>query len=311
MGIVEAVLIGIVQGLTEFLPISSTAHVRIVPALCGWADPGAAFTAVIQLGTLLAVLIYFWKDLARIFVAWLRGLAGGDAARQLDAKLGWGIFVGTLPIVVLGLLFKTKIENEWRSLQIIAWTLIGLGVLMAVAEKLGSRKRGMDRVTVWDGLIVGFWQALALVPGASRSGSTITGGLFAGLDRATAARFSFLLSVPSILAAAVLALKEHKDVLLGPERTPVLVASAAAFVSGYWAIGFLLKFLQRHPVYAFTAYRLALGLLLLGLLQSGRLGPMTGMPEPSPPASKTRHEAAANPAPHASGHVGRSRLLPS
>lgn len=309
MGIVEAVLIGIVQGLTEFLPISSTAHVRIVPALCGWPDPGAAFTAVIQLGTLLAVLIYFWKDLARIFTAWLRGLAGGAAAKELDAKLGWGIFIGTLPIVVLGLLFKTRIENEWRSLQIIAWTLIGLGLLMAVAERVGSRKRGMDRLTVWDGLIVGFWQALALVPGASRSGSTITGGLFAGLDRATAARFSFLLSVPSILAAAVLALKEHKDVLLGPERMPVVVATLAAFVSGYWAIGFLLKFLQRHPVYAFTVYRVALGLLLLGLLQSGKLSPMTGIAEKAPSGETVRVERPLKPAPNTTHHDGRSRLL--
>ncbi|MCW5942608.1 MAG: undecaprenyl-diphosphate phosphatase [Fimbriimonadaceae bacterium] len=308
MGIVEAVLIGIVQGLTEFLPISSTAHVRIVPALFGWADPGAAFTAVIQLGTLLAVLIFFWKDLARILVAWLRGLAGGAAAKEQDAKLGWGIFIGTLPIVVLGLMFKNRIENEWRSLQIIAWTLIGLGLLMALAEKVGARKRGMERVTVWDGLLIGFWQALALVPGASRSGSTITGGLFSGLDRSTAARFSFLLSVPSILAAAVLALKEHKDVLLGPERTPVLVATLAAFVSGYWAIGFLLKFLQRHSVYAFTVYRVALGLLLLGLLQSGRLSPMTGISD----VPKTKKETARlERSPAAPGHPGRSHLLSS
>lgn len=277
MGVLEAIVLGIAQGLTEFLPISSTAHIRVIPAFFGWADPGAAFTAVIQLGTLLAVLIYFRGDIARIAKAWFRGLTDPVARREQDSKMGWIIALGTIPILVLGLAFKSQIERDWRSLEIIGWTLIGMGLLMGAAERFGPQRRGLDAVTWKDGLWVGIWQSMALIPGASRSGSTITGGLIFGLDRAAAARFSFLLSIPSIFAAGLLSMKEHASALFGAQAIPVLVATVAAFVSGYWAIDFLLKFLARRSVYVFVVYRVVLGVVLLALLRQGVLSPMQGM----------------------------------
>lgn len=278
MDLIQAIILGLVQGATEFLPISSTAHIRVLPALLGWADPGAAFTAVIQMGTLIAVLIYFRRDLWSAFSAWARSFKGGEAARTPEARLGWAIFVGTLPIVAFGFVFKDQIETGLRSLYVIAWTLIGMGVLLAVAEVVGQRKRDLNQVTVSDGLWVGFWQAVALIPGASRSGSTITGGLFGGLDRPTAARFSFLLSVPAILAAGVFSMKEHYAEMSGPLLMPVLVANVAAFISGYAAIAFLIKFLQTHNTFAFVFYRVGLGAVLLFLLNTGRLDPNAGLP---------------------------------
>lgn len=277
MGVLEAIVLGIAQGLTEFLPISSTAHIRVIPAFFGWADPGAAFTAVIQLGTLLAVLIYFRGDIARITKAWFRGLTDPAARIEQDSKMGWTIALGTIPILVLGLTFKSQIEKDWRSLEIIGWTLIGMGLLMGAAERFGPQRRGLDAVTWKDGLWVGIWQSMALIPGASRSGSTITGGLIFGLDRAAAARFSFLLSIPSIFAAGLLSMKEHASALFGAQAVPVLVATVAAFVSGYWAIDFLLKFLARRSVYVFVVYRVVLGIVLLALLRQGVLSPMQGM----------------------------------
>jgi undecaprenyl-diphosphatase len=281
VGLIEAIVLGIVQGLTEFLPISSTAHIRIIPALMGWPDPGAAFTAAIQLGTLLAVLIYFRNDLARAFVGWTRGLRGGEAAQTPEARLGWAIAFGSIPIIVFGVLFKDAIETTLRSLYVICATLIGMGLLLWFAEKKGVQARGLDSVRPVEGLAVGLWQAVALIPGASRSGSTMTGALLAGFDRATAARFSFLLSVPSILAAGVYSLVQHRDALLDANTgllVPVLVANAAAFVSGYWAIAFLIRFLQTRSVGIFVIYRVALGLALLGLLAGGVLAPDAGLP---------------------------------
>ncbi len=277
MGVLEAVVLGVAQGLTEFLPISSTAHIRVIPAFFAWPDPGAAFTAVIQLGTLLAVLIYFRQDILRIAKAWFKGLGNSEARRDPDSKMGWIIALGTLPILVLGLAFKDQIEKDWRSLEIIGWTLIGMGLLMGASERFGPQKRGLESVTWKDGLWVGVWQAMALVPGASRSGSTITGGLLFGLDRATAARFSFLLSIPSIFAAGLLSMKEHASALFGAQAVPVLIATVAAFFSGYWAIDFLLKFLARKSVYVFVVYRVILGAVLLILLRQGILSPMQGI----------------------------------
>lgn len=274
MGIVEAIVLGIVQGLTEFLPISSTAHLRVVPTALGWEDPGAAFTAVIQLGTLAAVLIYFWKDLAKIFTAWIRSLRGESS---YEGRLGWAIFWGTIPIVVIGFLAKKHIEGSLRSMTVIASMLIIMGILMFIAEKVGTHKRSSDSLTTRDGLFVGLWQAIALIPGASRSGSTITGALFLGLDRAAAARFSFLLSVPSILAAGIYeAVKERKEIM-GSNLTPTLIATIVSFVVGYAAIAFLMAFLQKRSTLVFVVYRVLLGALLLGLIASGRLDPMVGL----------------------------------
>lgn len=291
MGLVEAVVLGIVQGLTEFLPISSTAHIRIVPSLVGWPDPGAAFTAVIQLGTIVAVIAYFWSDLCRFFTGWLAGMWDRGRRSSLEWRMGWAIVVGTVPIAIFGLLFKDSIEGSLRSLYVIAFALISLGLLMMVAEIVGRRKRPLDDVRLRDGLWVGFWQALALIPGASRSGTTITGGLFAGLDRPTAARFSFLLSVPSIVLAALFNLAEHKDLFLTGEAallTPAIVASFAALVSGYASIAFLLRFLQKHGTWVFVAYRVLLGGLILVLLVTGRLEPLDAAAEPQDEVAATR-----------------------
>ncbi len=270
MGIAEALLLGVVQGLTEFLPISSTAHVRVVPALLGWEDPGAGFTAVIQLGTLLAVILYFRSDLARALGGWLRSFWDVKARSSADARIGWAICAGTVPIVVAGLFFKERIENQWRSLEVVAIALIAVGLLLLAAEELSKHRRGVDETRVRDGFWVGLWQALALVPGVSRSGITIAGALFAGFDRPAAARLSFLLSVPSVVGAAALSAYSHRE-LFQSMLGPILVANVAALASGYAAIAGLLRFLQRHGTYAFIAYRIALGLGLLLALRSGWL----------------------------------------
>lgn len=277
MDLIQAVIYGIVQGLTEFLPISSTAHIRIVPALAGWQDPGAGFTAVIQLGTVLAVLIYFARDLGKAFVGWTKTLTG-QSHDAPEGRMGWAIFLGTIPIVVLGFLGQKWIKGELRSLWVIAGTLIVMGILMAIAEKVASKHRILASVQKKDGIIVGLWQALALIPGMSRSGSTITGALFAGFDRATAARFSFLLSVPSILAAGLKELWGEKHNLLeGSNLTPTIVATVVSFIVGYASIAFFMKFIQKHGIMPFVAYRILLGIVLIVLLMNGTLDPMAGI----------------------------------
>lgn len=259
----QAIVLGIIQGLTEFLPVSSTAHLRIVPALLGWADPGAPFTAVIQLGTLVAVFAYFRRDIAGITRDTLAG----------RSRMGWMIAVGTAPVVVFGLLFRHQIESSLRSLYVIAGAMIGLAVVLALAEWLGTRRRTMEQVGWRDAIVVGCAQAVALIPGASRSGCTITGALFCGLDRASAARFSFLLSLPAVLAAGVF---EFRHALREPAGNPVAlaVATLVSFVVGYASIAFLLGYLKKHSTWLFIVYRLALGAALLALLCAGRLSPI-------------------------------------
>lgn len=278
MDLIQAIALGIVQGLTEFLPISSTAHLRIVPSLLGWPDPGAAFTASIQLGTLGAIVVYFAKDLWSALRGWVASFRGGEAAREPQARIGWAIVLGTIPIGVFGFLFKDAIEGSLRSLYVIAGSLIGMGVLMLLADQFGKRRREISEVGPRDGLWVGLWEAIALIPGASRSGSTITGALIAGFDREAAARFSFLLSVPAILIAAVFSIAEHRDELLGANLAPMLVANVFSFAFGYLSIAFLIRYLQRHGIRAFVLYRLAIGVLLLYLLWTGILTPMDGVP---------------------------------
>jgi undecaprenyl-diphosphatase len=199
----EDIVLGIVQGLTEFLPISSTAHLRIVPAFLGWDDPGAAFTGVTQLGTMVAVLVYFRADLERIAAAWLRSLRDPAARSDPNARLGWYIAIGTVPIAVLGLIFKDQIENGARDLYLIGSALIVLGLVLLAAERVGSHERGIETINTRDGILIGLAQSLALVPGVSRSGATISAGLFAGLKRPDAARFSFLLSVPAVVLSGL------------------------------------------------------------------------------------------------------------
>ncbi len=273
MSLLEAIVLGITQGLTEFLPISSTAHLRIVPAFAGWEDPGAAFTAVTQLGTMTAVLLYFRADLMRIARAWLRSLRDPAARRELDARLGWYILLGTVPIGIFGLAFKDQIENGARDLYLISIALIVLGFVLLWAERVGRKDRQIDDITTRDGITVGLAQALALVPGVSRSGATISAGLFLGLDRTSAARFSFLLSIPAVVLSGML---EFASILNGEEGQhaglgALAVATLLAFVVGYASIAFLLRYLSNHSTIVFVVYRVALGTLVLVLVSSGAI----------------------------------------
>jgi undecaprenyl-diphosphatase len=266
----QAIVEGVVQGLTEFLPISSTAHLRIVPALLGWGDPGAAFTAVVQLGTMAAVLLYFRADLWKIARAWLVGLRDPEARRTLDSRLGWYIVLGTMPIAVLGVLFKDPIENEFRNLYLIGAALIVFGLVMAYVDERSRRERDIDSLDARDGLFVGAAQALALVPGVSRSGATISAGLWRGLERPAAARYSFLLSVPAVVLSGLFELRHIGEGGAAPAGATVL-AVILAFVTGYASIAFLLRYLTHHTLGVFVAYRLVLGTLVIVLAAAGAI----------------------------------------
>jgi undecaprenyl-diphosphatase len=269
----EAVVLGIVQGLTEFLPISSTGHLRIVPAFLGWKDPGAAFTAVTQMGTMFAVLLYFREDLLRITRAWLASLREPVKRRELDARLGWYIVLGTIPIGICGVLFKDQIETGARDLYLIGGALIVLGLILLAAEKVGTRERDVERIRTKDGFAIGMAQALALIPGVSRSGATITAGLFMGLDRTSAARFSFLLSVPAVVLSGLFELGSIISGEEGGDTTALglVLATVLAFVTGYASIAFLLRFLVTHSTLVFVVYRVALGALTIALTASGAI----------------------------------------
>jgi undecaprenyl-diphosphatase len=266
----EAIVLGIVQGLTEFLPISSSGHLRIVPELFGWDDPGAAFTAVIQLGTMAAVVIYFWKDLWRITTAWFASLANAERRQDPDARMGWYLIVATIPIGLLGLAFKDQIETGARDLRLIAFTLIAGGLLLLAAEKVGRRTKTVVDIDTRDGVLIGLAQSAALVPGMSRSGSTITAGLFLGYTREDAARFSFLLSIPAVVLSGLFQLKDigAGD---GPGATATILATVVSFVVGYASIAWLLRYLGGHSTGVFVAYRVALGTLLIVLLATGAI----------------------------------------
>jgi undecaprenyl-diphosphatase len=264
MTTLQALVLGLVQGLTEFIPVSSTAHLRLVPHFLGWGDPGAAFSAVIQLGSLLAVFTYFAADIWRLLLAALSSLRHLNPNHSPDARLAWAIVAGTLPISALGLAFKDFIEGDARQLTIIAIALIALALLLLLAERVGRRTRFMHELGFWQVQFIGLCQALALVPGCSRSGSTIMGGLFLGLRREEAARFSFLLGLPAIGAAGALEFIELlKDGLGEAGLLNLGVGIIAAALSSYLAIGFLLRFLQRHGTHWFAYYRILLGLFIL------------------------------------------------
>jgi undecaprenyl-diphosphatase len=266
----QAIVLGIVQGLTEFLPISSSGHLRIVPALFGWEDPGAAFTAVIQLGTMAAVLLYFRNDLWRIASTWVRSLRRPDLRQELDARMGWYIIAGTVPISIVGLAFSDQIENEARNLYLIGTTLIVLGLILWIADRTAKRERDVTTVTLRDSVIVGCAQALALIPGVSRSGATITAGLLLGFDRASAARYSFLLSVPAVVLSGLFELRkigEEEGAGLGP----TILATIFSFIVGYASIAFLLRWLTSHTMGIFVVYRVALGVLVLALAAAGAI----------------------------------------
>lgn len=280
MSFLHAIIYGLIQGLTEFIPVSSTAHLTIAGRFLGDIrsdDEWTAFIAVIQLGTLVAVILYFWSDIIRIirgFVVANLAIAKKSKIHPSDrdyARLGWLIILGTLPVGVLGLALKKLIEGPFtKDLRVIAGSLIGLAIVLTIAEVVGSQRRDMRNLKVTDALAVGFAQVFSLIPGSSRSGTTITGGLFSGLTRETAARFSFLLSIPAVAASGLLELpKALRSV--NTSWSAVGVATLVSAVSGYLAIAFLLKFLQRHTTFAFVGYRIALGLMLIALLITGRL----------------------------------------
>jgi len=282
MTLTQAIVFGIVQGLTEFLPISSTAHLRIVPALLGWDDPGAAFTAVIQLGTLVAVLLYFSRDIVSMIGGVLGGLRRGKLLETSDARMGWMIVAGTVPVVIVGLLFKKQIETTLRSLYVIAGAMIALAGMLMLAEWSVRRRqrqahalREMNGLGWWDAIVVGCAQCVALIPGSSRSGCTITGGLVMGMSRVTAARFSFLLSLPAVFAAGIFELIHARHDLLATQEHvhDLVIATFVSFVVGYASIAFLLGYLKKHTTWLFIIYRLALGGLLLALLRTGNLTP--------------------------------------
>ena len=275
MGWFEAVVLGVVQGLTEFLPISSSAHLRIVGEVFGWNDPGAAFTAITQIGTEIAVLLYFRRDIGRIIVAWLGSLAGrrkGDP----DARMGWLIIIGSIPIVVLGLLFQDKIETTLRDLRIVAIALVAFSLILYWADRVGAKKRELDQLTVGHGIAFGLAQAMALVPGVSRSGGTITMGLFLGYSRAAAARYSFLLAIPAVLGSGLFQAYEALTGDVAGETVawgPTIVATVIAFAVGLTVIAWLLRYLDRGSFTPFVVYRVLLGLLVLALVGTGVLNP--------------------------------------
>jgi undecaprenyl-diphosphatase len=273
MGWFEAVVLGLVQGLTEFLPISSSAHLRIVGEAFGWKDPGAAFTAITQIGTEAAVLLYFRHDIWRIITAWLGSLAGRRKA-DADARMGWLIIIGSIPIIVLGLLLKDHIETTFRDLRIIAVALILFSLVLYWADRVGAKKRELGELTVGHGITFGLAQAMALIPGVSRSGGTITAGLFLGYSRAAAARYSFLLAIPAVLGSGFY---EAYGALKGDAQgapidwAPTILATVIAFGVGLSVIAWLLRYLNRGSFTPFVVYRVLLGVLVLVLVQTGVL----------------------------------------
>ncbi|MDK1342059.1 undecaprenyl-diphosphate phosphatase [Streptomyces sp. 378] len=289
----ESIVLGLVQGLTEFLPISSSAHLRLAATAAGWPDPGAAFTAVAQLGTETAVLIYFRKDITRIVSAWARSLVKDEARKDLDAKIGWLVIVGSLPIGVLGLTLKDYIAGPFRDLRLVAFSLITLGIVLAIADRYATRAalaashpvgphrtappvKQLEDLTVRDGLVYGLCQALALIPGMSRSGSTITGGLFLRYDRAAAARYSFLLAIPAVLASGAYELSEIGAHGSRVAWGPTVVATIVGGLVGYAVIAWFMKFISTRSFLPFVIYRVALGTVLLVLIWLGLLDPLAG-----------------------------------
>jgi undecaprenyl-diphosphatase len=268
VSIFEAIVLGITQGLTEFLPISSTGHLRIVPAMLGWEDPGAYFTAAVQLGTMVAVVLYFLSDLFRVARTWLASLGDRSRRGELDARMGWYLVIATVPISVFGLLFRDQIETGARNLYLIGTVLIVLGLILAVADRIGRRTREVEDVKASDAIWVGLAQALALVPGTSRSGATITAGLLLGLSRTAAARFSFLLSIPAVVLSGLYGVTELVSGDDG-DLVALLIATIFAFFAGYASIAFLLRWLTSHSMMIFVVYRIIVGALVLALAAAG------------------------------------------
>lgn len=271
----QAIVLGIVQGLTEFLPISSSAHIRIVSELWFGGDAGASFTAVIQLGTEAAVIIYFAKDIWRLIKAWFRGVLSAEARTDPDYKLAWYVIIGSIPISVLGVLFKDEIRSGLRNLWITAMVLMIFAVILAVADETAKLKR--DSLTMKDSVFMGLAQAMALIPGVSRSGGTLTAGLFLGLNRESAATYSFLLAIPAVFGAGIFSIPDVLD-RSGPglqaSIPQTIAATAVSFVVGYACVAWLLRYVSKHSYMVFVWYRIALGAVLCGLLATGVVDPI-------------------------------------
>lgn len=284
----QAIFLGFVQGVTEFLPVSSSAHIRIAGALCGMPDPGAAFTAVIQLGTETAVILYFRKDIARILSNWFRTLFGADGKdlksrlgeRNADAKLGWYIIVGTVPIVAIGLLFQKQIQTVLRNMWITAIVFIVFGILLWYFDEKSKQDKKIEELNLKDSICYGLGQMLALIPGVSRSGGTITVGRAMGYTREAAARISFLMAIPAVFGAGILeTFKAVKDVNSTPNFPgwpAVITATLVSFVVGYLLIIVFLKIVSTYSYKPFCIYRIALAILLIVLMSCGVLDPMAG-----------------------------------
>ncbi|WP_132994315.1 undecaprenyl-diphosphate phosphatase [Gordonia zhaorongruii] len=271
MSWLQAVVLGALQGLTEFLPISSSGHLRIASQLWFGQDAGASFTAVTQLGTELAVLLFFAKDIGRIVVSWFAGLRDPQR-RDLDYRVGWYVILATIPIGLLGFVFKDEIRTAGRNLWLIAGMLIAFSFVFILAERIGTRTKSLEEMTRRDAVAMGLAQCLALIPGVSRSGATASAGLFAGMKREAAFRFSFLIAIPAVLASGLFSLKDAFEPTgegVSASGPQILVATFIAFVLGYVSIAWLLKFVSHHSLTWFAGYRIALGLLVIGLLAGG------------------------------------------
>lgn len=271
MGIFEAILLGIIQGLTEFLPISSSAHLRIASELMGIGDAGAAFTAITQLGTEAAVVVFFWRDIVRIIGRWFRSLSGAVPRRDPDALMGWWIILGTIPIVVLGLLFEGIIDTTLRSLWFVAIALIVFGLLLGLADRYAKQERDLTQLGWKHGLIFGFAQALALIPGVSRSGGTITAGLLMGYTREAAARYSFLLAIPAVFGSGGYKLIKSIGDPGSTAAVPTLLATVIAFVVALVVIGVFMRYISHGSFMPFVVYRVLLGVVIIVLLSTGVL----------------------------------------
>lgn len=266
----EAIFLGVVQGLTEFLPISSSAHLLITSQIFGWSDPGAAFTAVTQIGTETAVILFFWRDIVRIIGTWARSLFTPALRSNLDARMGWYVIVGTIPIGILGFAFADQIETTARNLWLVASTLIIFGLILGAADKYGRKNRTIESLNLKDGLLFGFGQALALIPGVSRSGATITAGLTMGYDRVAATRYAFLLAIPAVMGSGL-----YEATKIGDETNvqwgQTILATVIAFAVGLAVIAWLLRWLTTRTYTPFVIYRVALGILVIVLLATGTI----------------------------------------
>ena len=271
MDYLQAILLGLVQGLTEFLPISSSAHLSIVGQLIGGEDPGAAFTAISQLGTEAAVLVFFWRDITRIIGRWCQALVGRVPQSDPDVRVGWLVIVGSLPIGVLGFTLQDWIETDLRNLWLTATMLFVFALVLYAADRLGRVERTLDQLTWKHGIIFGFAQAMALIPGVSRSGGTIAAGLFMGYTRETAARYSFLLAIPAVLGSGFYQVLKIADDPVTPAWGPIWVATAIAFVVALIVIAWFLRFISTHTFTPFVIYRIGLALVLFALLGTGVL----------------------------------------